>query len=149
MANKKIQTVRLTDAQLSALQCAGILDGRDDLTADEDVLRLSVQGAELVVSVTTRPAIVRAICDLSNAEDATATRFALREPVGFLAARAALALTNLMVTVSRLQFGPSVGQSCTVRGVACRITAVLPMGTVEVEAADGSGGAWRVSGLEV
>jgi hypothetical protein len=41
-----------------------------------------------------------------------------------------------------------VGQPMTVRGVACRVTKILPAGTVEVEAVDGSG-AWRVSGLGV
>lgn len=44
---------------------------------------------------------------------------------------------------------PQIGQLVTVRGVACRITAILPAGTVEVEAVDGSGRCWRVSGLGV
>lgn len=40
-----------------------------------------------------------------------------------------------------------VGQPVVVRGVQCRVTAVLPMGTIEVEAVDESGRCWRVSGL--
>jgi len=42
---------------------------------------------------------------------------------------------------------PIIGQRCEVRGVPCQIIAVLPAGTVEVEALDGSGRCWRVSGL--
>lgn len=41
---------------------------------------------------------------------------------------------------------PEIGQLVTVRGVRCRITAVLPLGTIEVEALDGSK-AFRLSGL--
>jgi len=41
---------------------------------------------------------------------------------------------------------PMVGDLVTVRTVACRIVAVLPMGTVKVESLDGKH-AWRVSGL--
>ncbi len=42
---------------------------------------------------------------------------------------------------------PRVGQLTRVYGVDCVITAVLPMGTIEVEATDGSERCWRVSGL--
>ena len=45
--------------------------------------------------------------------------------------------------------GPRVGQLVQVRSVWCVITAVRPLGTIDVEAQDGSGRCWRVSGLEV
>jgi hypothetical protein len=41
---------------------------------------------------------------------------------------------------------PELGMIVNVRGVKCRIVAVLPFGTIDVEALDGSG-CWRVSGL--
>lgn len=41
---------------------------------------------------------------------------------------------------------PVVGQRITVRGVACRIVAVLPMFTIDVEEIGGSR-AWRLTGL--
>ena len=40
-----------------------------------------------------------------------------------------------------------VGDYCVVRGQQCRIIAVRPAGTIDVEATDGSGRCWRVSGL--
>lgn len=42
---------------------------------------------------------------------------------------------------------PVIGQLVTVRGIECRIIAIRPMGTVDVEATDGTGRCWRVSGL--
>jgi hypothetical protein len=42
---------------------------------------------------------------------------------------------------------PRVGDRCWVRGVACRIVAIRPAGTIDVEALDGSR-AWRLSGLD-
>lgn len=39
-----------------------------------------------------------------------------------------------------------VGDRVVVRGVECVVYAVVPAGTVEVEAVDGSGRCWRVSG---
>lgn len=44
---------------------------------------------------------------------------------------------------------PQVGMPCTVRGVRCRVITILPMGTVEVMATDGTERCWRVSGLGV
>lgn len=41
---------------------------------------------------------------------------------------------------------PRIGQACVVRGKECRIIAIRALGTVDVEALDGSG-CWRVSGL--
>ncbi len=40
----------------------------------------------------------------------------------------------------------SVGDTLTVRGVLCRVFRVRPFGTYDVEALDGSGLCWRVSG---
>ncbi len=42
---------------------------------------------------------------------------------------------------------PYVGQTTRVFGVLCRVVRVYPMGTIDVEALDDSGRAWRVSGL--
>jgi hypothetical protein len=42
---------------------------------------------------------------------------------------------------------PNIGDWCDVYGVRCVITAVRPFGTIDVEAQDGSGRCWRVSGL--
>lgn len=41
------------------------------------------------------------------------------------------------------------GSIVKVRGVWCVVVRVRPLGTIDVEAIDGSGRAWRVSGLEV
>lgn len=41
---------------------------------------------------------------------------------------------------------PQVGDRCTVRGIACIVTKILPAGTVDVEAIDGPQ-AFRLSGL--
>ena len=92
--------IRLTDAQLSALQCAGLFE-RDDLTNDEDVLRLSVQEHYLVVSPNTREAIARALNELSNAEDAAAVE--QRNELAIYAARAARSLSNLYSKVLRIE----------------------------------------------
>lgn len=42
---------------------------------------------------------------------------------------------------------PKVGDHMTVHGVLCRIFKVRAAGTVDVEALDGSGRCWRVTGL--
>lgn len=42
---------------------------------------------------------------------------------------------------------PVIGAECTVHGVPCRIVRLHAAGTVDVEALDGSGRFWRVSGL--
>lgn len=42
---------------------------------------------------------------------------------------------------------PKVGDRIVVRGVECRVYRILPFGTMDVEAMDGSGRRWRVSGL--
>ena len=100
-----IRTIKLTDAQLSAIVCSGILDTAfDDRSVDEDILRLSIAGTKLVVSPNTRKSIERAINDLSNQEDAFARSLASKESSSFLAARASRALSNLFVKVSRLTF---------------------------------------------
>ena len=41
---------------------------------------------------------------------------------------------------------PKIGQTYIVRGIKCEIVRILPFGTIDVVALDGSG-AWRVSGL--
>lgn len=42
---------------------------------------------------------------------------------------------------------PKLGELVTVRGIECRIIGIHPAGTIDVEATDGSGRCWRVSGL--
>lgn len=42
---------------------------------------------------------------------------------------------------------PKVGDHMTVHGVLCRVFRVRPAGTLDVEALDGSGRCWRVTGL--
>ena len=42
---------------------------------------------------------------------------------------------------------PKLGQLVTVRGIECRVIAIRPAGTIDVEATDGSGRCFRVSGL--
>jgi hypothetical protein len=42
---------------------------------------------------------------------------------------------------------PTIGQHCKIYGVWCQIIAIHPFGTIDVEAIDGSGRWWRVSGL--
>jgi hypothetical protein len=42
---------------------------------------------------------------------------------------------------------PEIGQLITVRGLQCRITRIHPLGTLDVEATDGSGRCFRLSGL--
>ena len=52
------------------------------------------------------------------------------------------------MAMQQLQQEPyRIGQVCRVRGVWCRIIAIRPLGTIDVEAIDGSGRCWRVSGL--
>ena len=42
---------------------------------------------------------------------------------------------------------PTLGQLVTVRGIECRIIAIRPFGTIDVQPTDGSERCWRVSGL--
>lgn len=42
---------------------------------------------------------------------------------------------------------PVIGQLCKVYGVWCEITVIRPLGTIDVQAIDGSERCWRVSGL--
>ena len=42
---------------------------------------------------------------------------------------------------------PRIGQHCILCGVACRIVQILPASTVLVEALDGTGRQWQISGL--
>jgi DnaJ-class molecular chaperone len=42
---------------------------------------------------------------------------------------------------------PKVGQKVTMRGIEVEVIAILPMGTIEVQAEDGR--AWRISGLDL
>lgn len=44
---------------------------------------------------------------------------------------------------------PKIGDLIDVRGIRCRIYALLPLGTIEAEAIDGSGRCYRVSGLPI
>lgn len=42
---------------------------------------------------------------------------------------------------------PYIGQFVTVHGLECRIIAIRPMGTIDVETTDGTCRCFRVSGL--
>ncbi len=98
----KIQAVKLSDAQWSAIECSGVLEPPYN-SPEEEILRLSIQepGRRLIVSVTTREAIASALCELSNSEDAAAQA---KDEMGKLAGRAARALATLMLKVNRLEF---------------------------------------------
>ena len=54
--------------------------------------------------------------------------------------------TNIKADVAVNCERPKVGDLCTIRGLACKITKVLPFGTIEVEAIE-QDKAYRVSGL--
>lgn len=43
---------------------------------------------------------------------------------------------------------PAIGDLVTVRGILCRIFAIHPLGTIDVEAVDGPQ-AYRVSGIQL
>lgn len=68
------ERIRLTDAQLSALECSGleIIDRDADDAEDLAVLAAAWTGRTLTVTDATRESLWRAINDRSNAEDAAA-----------------------------------------------------------------------------
>jgi hypothetical protein len=92
------RTLRLTAAQLSALECAGLEERADDLEPDEQILRAAWRGRQLEVTDATREAIFRALTDRSNAEDADAQQRA-DAAIRRQAAGAAAALANLASAV--------------------------------------------------
>jgi hypothetical protein len=98
---KSIVAINLTDAQISALQCAGLFDEPfDHETTDESVLRLSIAHDRLCVSDGTRDRIAAAINALSNAEDEAGKG---KDLVALHARRASRVLANLYLKVLRLQ----------------------------------------------
>lgn len=42
---------------------------------------------------------------------------------------------------------PKPGNLVTVHGIACRIIAIHPMGTIDCQEIGGTGRCWRISGL--
>lgn len=110
--SRAIATVRLTDAQRSAVECSGVLDDpADGLTDEEQVLRLALTASgRLVVSVTTQWALVAALTGLANAEDADAERLRRNKAEGAAAARrACVSLTALATAVGRLELKTAEG----------------------------------------
>lgn len=99
-----ITSIRLTDAQWSAIECAGILDSDPEtLSSGENILRLSLYARQLTVSVTCREAIAEALTELANSEDALAEDTRKTDPAtSRLARRACIALTKLQDRVIRL-----------------------------------------------
>lgn len=89
-------TVRLTDAQISAFECAGMEPGADDLTPEDQLLQRVWQGSRLVFDPADRDAVWFAVCERSNAEDGQA-----EETGDPLARRAAKTLANLLTKINR------------------------------------------------
>jgi hypothetical protein len=63
-----------------------------------------------------------------------------------LSKRLKAATMKTRITATYTPNPPYVGQSCTVRGHECKVTAVYPAGTIDVVSLDGEH-AWRISGL--
>lgn len=99
---KTIQRITLTGPQQSAIECSGILEDITDTDAQR-ILQLSLRerGRQLVVSVTCREAILEALTDLANSEDAVAQQGDTAE-VRRWARHACQALSNLADRVLRL-----------------------------------------------
>lgn len=93
--------VRLTDAQASALECAGLDLSADDLEPEERLLAAVWQGNKLRFQESERDTVHRALINLSNAEDAMANDDN-RDTLSRRHARgAAQALSNLATLVSQ------------------------------------------------
>lgn len=92
--------VKLTSAQESALECAG-LDFRG--FEEERVVWKAWNGSWLEFAPEDREALASALCELSNAEDACAERLAAEgeKVLAKLTRGAAVALGNLQLKVSR------------------------------------------------
>lgn len=88
-------TIRLTDAQRSALECAGLEPGAADLTPEDQLLRRVWHGSRLVFDPAERDAVWSAINERSNAEDGQA-----EETGDPFARRAAKSLANLLPKIS-------------------------------------------------
>jgi hypothetical protein len=84
-------TIKLTDAQVSALECSGLEELHPEFDADLFVLREAWKGQTLVVTADTRDALFSALIDRANAESETpdADVFARRaaRSLGTLASR--------------------------------------------------------------
>jgi hypothetical protein len=89
-------SIRLTRAQRSGLECAG-LDVLSDPTPAEAALADAWCGSRLVVSEANRDLLFEAVNDRSNAEDAAG------QDGDALAARAAKALGNLASKIVRIR----------------------------------------------
>lgn len=99
-----VHTIRLTDAQYSALECAGLLDGETDtLTVEERYLLDALHGRTLRVTAANVEPIADALNELSNSEDAFAETTTDRDSRTH-ARRAARTLYNLIGVIRRAGF---------------------------------------------
>lgn len=89
-------TIRLTAAQRSALECAGLELAED---GPEVVLRAAWQGDRLVFDVRDREALFDALNDRSNAEDAQAEE--QRDRYARQAARSLAAVASRVLRAGR------------------------------------------------
>lgn len=90
-----MMTIRLSDAQISALECAGLEPGEHDT-----VVRAWASRARLAFDLADRDALFSELTDLSNAEDATAEQERDRDMRKF-ARRASMALATVASKVLR------------------------------------------------
>ena len=86
--------VRITEAQLSALECAGLFEVPDG--PDEAALAAAIDGRRLVVTNETREALVSALIELCNGEDAIAEDASRGRDERRFARAATRSLTNLI-----------------------------------------------------
>lgn len=106
---KTVVCMRLSAAQVSAIECSGVLDATDERSDDDQALddALANQGAGrtvLVLGPTTAMAVYRALTELANGEDAEARRQRRGgDPhTAGMAARACRSLTCVAAAVLRL-----------------------------------------------
>lgn len=95
-------TIRLTTAQLSALECSGLFEGPDPDSNDERILREALTSGRLMeVTAESAEAILSALTNLANAEDYAALNDSDPDMRRY-ARRAASALTNLSGKVAKV-----------------------------------------------
>lgn len=90
--------IRMTDAQISALECSGVDVALD---AAEELVARCWQDQQLVFHPDEADALASALCELSNAEDACAQDAGRDAAERKFAGRAARSLAALMSRVGR------------------------------------------------